>query len=211
MSKTSSRWPEPAQQPLPARGAVHQVPPHPGRHRLAVAHRTPHPVRPGRRILAAGHLDHCHLGRNHPGRARGRGLRRAALPPVHHPAVLVRPGPAPPPAAVLRSPAAHPLRAAPAHPVDPAHQGRGTDLGAVPRGHLRRGLRSPHRGAARRLLRPRRAGHPQPPVVPPDHHRHHPPRHPRGWRTHRIPARAPDRALPRSWPSSPTDEDEPAA
>ena len=146
----------------------------------------------------------AHLGRSHPRRPGRRGPGRAALPPVHHPAVLVRPGPAPAPAAVLRSPAAHPLRAAPAHPVDPADQGRGAHLGAVPRGHLRRGLRSPHRRAARRLLRPRRAGHPQPPVVPPDHHRHHPPRHPRGQRAHRIPPRAPDRALPRSWPSSPT-------
>ena len=50
---------------------------------------------------------------------------------------------------------------APAHPLDEAHQGGGADLGAVPRGHLRRGLRGPHRRAARRLLRPRRAGHPQ--------------------------------------------------
>ena len=33
--------------------------------------------------------------------------------PVHHPAVLVRPGPPPPPAAVLRSPPAHPLRRLP--------------------------------------------------------------------------------------------------
>ena len=64
-----------------------------------------------------------------PGRAPRRGPGRAALPPVHHPAVLVRPGPAPPPAAVLRSPAAHPLRAAPAHPVDPADQGRRTRPG----------------------------------------------------------------------------------
>ena len=38
-----------------------------------------------------------------------------------------------------------------------------------------------------RLLRPRRAGHPQPPLVPPDHHRHHPPRHPRGQRAHQPP------------------------
>ena len=144
-------------------------------------------VRPGRRVVAAGHLDHPHLGSHHPGRAPGRGLRRAALPPVHHPARLVRPGPAPPPEAVLRSPAAHPLRAAPAHLVDPADQGRRTHLGAVPRGHLRRGLRSPHRRAQGRLLRPRRAGHPQPPLVPPDHHRHHPPRHARGPPDHQPP------------------------
>ena len=168
-------------------------------------------------LLAARHLDHPHLGRHHPGRAPGRGLRRAALPPVHHPARLVRAGPAPPPKAVLRSPAAHPLRAAPAHSVDPADQGRRTHLGAVPRGHLRRGLRRPHRRAARRLLRPRRAGHPQPPLVPPDHHRHHPPRHPRGPRDHHLPAGAADRALPhrpaRTGPPhglSP-DEGEPAA
>ena len=63
MPKTGGYWPQPAEQPLPARRAVRQVPPHPGRHRLAVAHRTPHPVRPGRRVLAAGHLDHPHLGR----------------------------------------------------------------------------------------------------------------------------------------------------
>ena len=74
-----------------------------------------------------------------------------------------------------------------AHSVDPADPGRGTHLGAVPRGHLRRGLRRPHRRAKGRLLRPRRAGHPQPPVVPPDHHRHHPPRHPRGQSAHQPP------------------------
>ena len=186
-------WPQPAEQPLPARRAVRQVPPHRRRHRLAVAHRTPHPVHPGRAV-AAGHLDHAHLGRRHPRRPGRRGPGRAALPPVHHPAVLVRPGPPPPPAAVLRSPAAHPLRAAPAHPVDPADQGRGTDLGAVPGRDLRRGLRSPHRRAARRLLRPRRPGHPQPPLVPAGDHRHHPPRHPRGQRHHHLPPGAAHRA-----------------
>ena len=168
-------------------------------------------------LLAAGHLGHPHLGRHHPGRAPGRGPGRAALPPVHHPARLVRAGPAPPPAAVLRGAAAHPLRAAPAHLVDPADQGRRTHLGAVPRGHLRRGLRSPHRGAARRLLRPRRAGHPQPPVVAPADHRHHPPRHARGPRDHRLPARAAHRRyhigqLELVPPlDSPPDQGEPAA
>ena len=54
----------------------------------------------------------AHLGRQSSSAAlAGRGPGRAALPPVHHPAVLVRAGPAPAPAAVLRSPAAHPLRA----------------------------------------------------------------------------------------------------
>ena len=48
----------------------------------------------------------------------------------------------------------------PAGLVDPAHTGRRTRLGAVPGGHLRRGLRGPPGRAARRLLRPRRAGHP---------------------------------------------------
>ena len=48
----------------------------------------------------------------------------------------------------------------PAHLVDPADPGRGAHLGAVPRGHQRRGLPGPHRRAERRLLRPRRAGHP---------------------------------------------------
>ena len=71
--------------------------------------------------------------------------------------------------------------------VDPADQGRRTHLGAVPRGHLRRGLRRPHRRAPRRLLRPRRAGHPQPPVVAPADHRHHPPRHARGQPAHQPP------------------------
>ena len=175
------------EQPLPARRAVREVAPHPGRHRLAVAHRTDRPHHPGRRVLAARHLDQPHLGGRHPRRPGRRGPGRAALPPVHHPAVLVRAGPAPAPAALLRGPAAHPRRAAPPGPVDPADQGRGTLLGAVPRGHLRRGLPGPHRRAARRLLRPRRAGHPQPPLVPARDHRHHPPRHPRGQRTHPIP------------------------
>ena len=84
----------------------------------------------------------------------------------------------------------------PARLVDPAHPGRRTGLGAVPGRHLRRGLRRPRRRAARRLLRPRRAGHPQPPMVPPGDHRHHPPRHPRGQQHHHLPAGAADRALP---------------
>ena len=36
---------------------------------------------------------------------------------------------------------------------------------------------------------------------PPGDHRHHPPRHPRGPRAHRLPARAPYRALPPAGPS----------
>ena len=74
----------------------------------------------------------------------------------------------------------------PADPVDPPDQGRGTVLAAVPGRDLRRGLRGPHRRAARRLLRPRRAGHPQPPLVPAGDHRHHPPRHPRGQRIDHV-------------------------
>ena len=58
------------------------------------------------------------------------------------------------------------------------------------------GLRRPDRRTTRRLLRPRRPGHPQPPLVAPDHHRHYPPRHARGPRDHRLPARAADQPLP---------------
>ena len=113
------------------------------------------------------------------GRARAGGPGRARLAPVPDPPVLVHPGPAPHPPALLRSTPAHPLRAAPAGAVDPADQSRRTRPRPVPRRHLRRGLRGPHRRAARRLLRPRRAGHPQPQMVPAGDHRHHPPRHPR--------------------------------
>ena len=166
----------------------------PAGHRLAVAHRTAHPRRPGRRA-AGGWTPGPALtwAGSHPRRPGRRGLGRAALPPVHHPAawcVLAR----------------HRLQRLcyearlhtrsgrlPLILVDPADQGRRTHLGAVPRGHLRRGLRRPHRRAARRLLRPRRAGHPQPPLVPPDHHRHHPPRH----------ARGPRASSPPRWSGSP--------
>jgi hypothetical protein len=53
-----------------------------------------------------------------------------------------------------------------------------------------------HLGELRRLLRPRRAGHPQPPLVPAADHRHHPPRHARGLPAHQLPAGAADGALP---------------
>ena len=74
----------------------------------------------------------------------------------------------------------------------------------VPRRDLRRGLRSPHRRTARRLLRPRRPGHPQPPLVPTGDHRHHPPRHPRR-QPHRAltPARSPPRPAPGRQPTDP--------
>jgi hypothetical protein len=49
---------------------------------------------------------------------------------------------------------------------------------------------------AEQLRAARRAGHPQPPLVPPGDHRHHPPRHPRGQQHHFVPAGAADRALP---------------
>ena len=56
----------------------------------------------------------------------------------------------------LRGAAAHPVRPVAADLVDTADTGRGTRLAVVPRGHLRRGLRSPPRRDPRRLLRPRR-------------------------------------------------------
>ena len=197
MSNTSpQRRPRPAQQPLPARRAVRQLPPQPGRYGLAVAHRTGHPRRPWPPSVAAGPPDHPHLGRHRPGRARRWSsavphsrrfitrrfwcvLARHRLQRLCYEARLhTRSG---------RLPLILWTR---------PDQGRGTRLAAVPRRHLRRGLRSPHRRAARRLLRPRRAGHPQPPVVPPGDHRHHPPRHPRGQQHHHFPAGAADRALP---------------
>ena len=55
-------------------------------------------------------------------------------------------------------------------------------------GICRRGLRAAHRRTAGRLLRPRRAGHPQHVLVPAGDHRHHPPRHPRGQASGRLPA-----------------------
>ena len=80
MSKQHPRlWPQPAEQPLPARGAVRQVPPHPGRHRLAVAHRTGHPHRPGRRA-AGGSTP----GPPSPGRASSSAALAAVVLAVPH-------------------------------------------------------------------------------------------------------------------------------
>ncbi len=60
-----------------------------------------------------------------------------------------------------------------------------------------------HAGELRRsLLRPRSAGHPQPPLVPAGDHRHHPPRHPRGQPQRRHP-RCTALARPASHPGHP--------
>ena len=196
MPKNQRLWPQPAQQPLPARRAVRQVPPHPGRHRLAVAHRTTHPVHPGRRVLAAGHLDHPHLGRHHPRpgswpwpspcrtpAGSSPGAPGASWPGTASRGCATRPGCTPAPGGSRSS-------CGPGRPRSANAPGCCAARASAPR------TSTPTSASSRRLLRPRRAGHPQPPVVAPADHRHHPPRHPRGPRDHRLPAGAADRALP---------------
>ena len=138
-------------------------------------------------------LDHHHLGRRHPGRRARHRLRACRSRGGSSPAGSGACWPATGSTGCAGKPGCTPAPDGSRRPVDPAHQGRRA-LTSVPGGHLRRGLRRPHRRTARRLLRPRSAGHPQPPLVPAGDHRHHPPRHPRGQPHHRLPAGAADRA-----------------
>ena len=104
---------------------------------VALAHRTGHPCATAAALWRLAVPDQSHLGRSGPG--AGSCSWSLAVPGTRRfvrPAALVRDQPSPDPAAVLRSPAAHPVRAAAADPVDPADQGRGTLPTSVPRRNL---------------------------------------------------------------------------
>ena len=80
------------------------------------------------RLLPARGGHHRPVGAHHPRRPHHGRAGHPALAPVPQAARLVPDLPAPAPAGLLRGPAAHPRRTAPAHLVDPPDQGRGTRL-----------------------------------------------------------------------------------
>ena len=106
------------------------------------------------------------------GVCRRRRPGRPALTPVPGPARLVPGLPAPAPAGLLRSPAAHPRRTAPgssagsAPPKSANAPGSCAAPGSAPR------TSTPTSRDRRRLLRPRSPGHPQQEMVPARHPRH---------------------------------------